>query len=406
MPEKKYKKDFPILSRKIRESSDFVYLDSAATSQKSAVVIEAMNDYYRKTNANVHRGIHTLAEEATHDYEAARKKIADFVGVDDARQIIFTRNTSESINLIAKTWGRAQLKSGDLVLLTEMEHHSNIVPWYMLRDEIGIQIDFIQITSDGRIDLDHYQSLLELNPKLVSFTHVSNVLGTINPAQSIIEKAHAAGAVVAVDGAQSVPHLPVNIQQIDADFYAFSAHKMCGPTGIGVLYGKRKLLENMPAFLGGGDMIKKVSFDGYQANELPYKFEAGTPAIAEAIGFGAAVDYLSSLSMETIFAHEQKITKYGYDVLSTIEGLEILGPEPAYRGGVLSFVLDGIHPHDIAQLLDQSGIAVRAGHHCAMPLHNKLKIPASTRASLYLYNSEEDIDALAVGLGKIIEVFK
>jgi cysteine desulfurase / selenocysteine lyase len=397
--------DFPILARTLHQDKKLIYLDSAATSQKPTRVIEAMDAYYRQTNANVHRGIHALAEESTRDFESARKRIADFVGVNDEKQIIFTRNTTESINLIAKSWGQQNLQPGDLILLTEMEHHSNIVPWYMLRDEKNIRIEFIRITPDGKLDLEHLASLLKLQPRLVSFMHVSNVLGTINPAKAIVQSAHEAGAIVVIDGAQSIPHMPVDIIELGADFYAFSAHKMCGPTGIGVLFGKKEMLESMSPFLGGGDMIKKVTFEGYKANELPYKFEAGTPAIAEAIGFGAAIDYLASLGMEKIYNHEKQLASYAYDALSEIEGLEMLGPGADERCGVLSFTLEGIHPHDIAQLLDQVGIAVRAGHHCAMPLHEKLAIPASTRASLYLYNSKADVDALISGLRKVIEVF-
>jgi cysteine desulfurase / selenocysteine lyase len=397
--------DFPILARTLHQDKKLIYLDSAATSQKPTRVIEAMDAYYRQTNANVHRGIHALAEESTRDFESARKRIADFVGVNDEKQIIFTRNTTESINLIAKSWGQQNLQPGDLILLTEMEHHSNIVPWYMLRDEKNIRIEFIRITPDGKLDLEHLASLLKLQPRLVSFMHVSNVLGTVNPAKAIVQSAHEAGAIVVIDGAQSIPHMPVDIIELGADFYAFSAHKMCGPTGIGVLFGKKEMLESMSPFLGGGDMIKKVTFEGYKANELPYKFEAGTPAIAEAIGFGAAIDYLASLGMEEIYNHEKQLASYAYDALSEIEGLEMLGPGADERCGVLSFTLEGIHPHDIAQLLDQVGIAVRAGHHCAMPLHEKLAIPASTRASLYLYNSKADVDALISGLRKVIEVF-
>jgi cysteine desulfurase / selenocysteine lyase len=397
--------DFPILARTLHQDKKLIYLDSAATSQKPTRVIEAMDAYYRQTNANVHRGIHALAEESTRDFESARKRIADFVGVNDEKQIIFTRNTTESINLIAKSWGQQNLQPGDLILLTEMEHHSNIVPWYMLRDEKNIRIEFIRITPDGKLDLEHLASLLKLQPRLVSFMHVSNVLGTVNPAKAIVQSAHEAGAIVVIDGAQSIPHMPVDIIELGADFYAFSAHKMCGPTGIGVLFGKKEMLESMSPFLGGGDMIKKVTFEGYKANELPYKFEAGTPAIAEAIGFGAAIDYLASLGMEKIYNHEKQLASYAYDALSEIEGLEMLGPGADERCGVLSFTLEGIHPHDIAQLLDQVGIAVRAGHHCAMPLHEKLAIPASTRASLYLYNSKADVDALISGLRKVIEVF-
>ena len=397
--------DFPILARKVHQDKKLIYLDSAATSQKPSMVIESMDAYYRETNANVHRGIHTLAEEATNDYESARKRIARFVGIHDEKQVIFTRNTTESINLIAKTWGNQNLNPSDLILLTEMEHHSNIVPWYMLRDEKNIRIEFIRITPDGRLDLEHLASLLKLQPKLVSFMHVSNVLGTVNPAKAIVRSAHEAGAKVLIDGAQSVPHLPVNIEELDADFYVFSAHKMCGPTGIGVLFGKKELLETMPPFLGGGDMIKKVTYKGFKANNLPYKFEAGTPAIAEAVGFGSAIDYLVSIGMDEIYKHEKQLASYTYGKLSEIKGLEILGPGADNRCGVLSFTLEGIHPHDIAQLLDQEGIAVRAGHHCAMPLHEKLLIPASTRVSLYLYNSKADVEALISGLRKVIEVF-
>ena len=399
------KKDFPILERRFSNDKQLTYLDSAATTQKPTRVIDAMDAYYRTTNANVHRGIHTLAEEATAAYEDSRLRIAQFVGVTNPKQIIFTRNTTESINLAAMTWGQKNLTEGDLVLTTQMEHHSNIVPWFMLRDRIGIDLEFIQISSEGTIDLDQYASLLTREPKLVAFTHVSNVLGTINPAKQIISAAHAAGALVLVDGAQSVPHLPVNIEDLNADFYAFSAHKMCGPTGIGVLYGKSELLEAMPPFLGGGDMIRKVSFSGFKTNEIPYKFEAGTPSIAEAVGFGAAVDYLTQIGMQKIFEHEQQLVAYGYNALESISGLRILGPSADHRSGVLSFTIEGIHPHDIAQILNEDGIAVRAGHHCAMPLHDLLEIPASTRASLYLYNTQDDIDLLVNGLKKVIEVF-
>jgi len=405
MLENNIKQSFPIFQNKIHGSKELNYLDSAATSQKPIQVIEAMNHYYQSVNANVHRGIYQLAEDATRVYESAREKIAVFVGVSDTRQIIYTRNTTESINLVAKTWGLENLQSGDLVVLTEMEHHSNIVPWFMLRDQIGIQIEFIRLAPDGAIDLNHYAALLKKEPKLVGFTHVSNVLGTVNPAKRMIEEAHRAGAIVVVDGAQSIPHIPVDIENLKADFYAFSAHKMCGPTGIGVLYGKRDLLESIPPFLGGGDMIRKVTFAGYKANSIPYKFEAGTPAIAEAAGFGAAVDFLSSIGMQEIHAYEQELTEYGYQALSAIDGLTIIGPKPELRGGVLSFTLTGIHPHDIAQLLDEDGIAVRAGHHCAMPLHEKYSITATTRASMYLYNNEHDIDDLVEGLKRVIEVF-
>jgi cysteine desulfurase/selenocysteine lyase len=402
----KIKEDFPILERKIHNGKRLVYLDSAATSQKPCSVVQAIDNYYHQNNANVHRGIHILAEEATQMYELARKKIAGFVEVKDPSQLIFTRNTTESINLIARTWGWKFLNEGDVILTTEMEHHSNIVPWFSLAEERKLSVKFIRITNEGKLDLKHYQSLLKLNPKLVAFTHMSNVLGTINPAKEIIESAHKIGAITVIDGAQSVPHLSVSIDDLDADFYAFSAHKMCGPTGIGILFGKKDLLEKMPPFLSGGDMIKKVTFDGFTTNSIPYKFEAGTPAIAQAIGFSAAVDYLSSIGMEGIFAHEKALISYAMESLSDIPGLKIIGPSAKDRGGVISFVLDQIHPHDIAQILDESGIAVRAGHHCAMPLHEKLHLAASTRASLYLYNTKDDIDELKKGLQWVRKVFE
>jgi cysteine desulfurase/selenocysteine lyase len=402
---KKIKSDFPIFQRKIHKDQRLVYLDSAATSQKPELVIQAMDDFYRNSNANIHRGIHELAEEATRLYEDARLSIAKFLKVDDARQIIFTRNTTESINLAAKTWGSTFLQKDDLILLTRLEHHSNLVPWFMLKEAKNLRISFIEITPSGELDLEQYGALLEQKPKLVAFTHMSNVTGTINPAQTITKMAHEAGALVLIDGAQSVPHFPVNLTEIDADFYAFSAHKMCGPTGIGVLFGKYALLEQMPPFLGGGDMIRKVTYEGFTVNAIPYKFEAGTPSIAEGVGFGAAIDYLESIGMETIAEHEQELTHYALQALKDEKGLNIVGPDAEKRGGVVSFSMDGIHPHDIAQILDADGIAVRAGHHCAMPLHQHFNLPATTRASLYLYNSEEDIDALVRGLAKVRKVF-
>jgi cysteine desulfurase/selenocysteine lyase len=312
------RKDFPILERELRPGVRLTYLDSTATSQKPVQVIDAMNDYYRRSNANIHRGVHTLAEEATSMYEDARGKIAKFINAPSHREIIYTRNTTESINLVAYSWARANLKQGDLVILTEMEHHSNLVPWHMLQAERGIELEFIPVMEDGLLDLDVYKALLSRRPKLVSFTHMSNVLGTINPAAEIIRLAHEAGAVTLVDGAQSVPHLTVDVQALDADFYAFSAHKMCGPTGIGALYGKTALLEAMPPFLGGGDMIREVKLRSFRPNTLPHKFEAGTPAIAEAVGFGAAVDYLSALGMENVAAHEHEITDYALERLEEI----------------------------------------------------------------------------------------
>ena len=366
--------DFPILNRETRPGVPVIYLDSTATSQKPTAVIEAMDAFYRQSNANIHRGIHTLAEEATALYEGAREKIAKFINAPSAKQVIYTRNTTESINLVAYTWARANLKSGDLVILTEMEHHSNLVPWQMLKAERGIRLEFIPVTEDGLLDLDAYRALLDQSPKLVSFTHMSNVLGTINPAEEIIRLAHEAGAITLVDGAQSVPHFAVDVQELDVDFLAFSAHKMVGPTGIGILYGKRNLLEEMPPFLGGGDMIKTVHLREFVSNSLPHKFEAGTPAIAEAVGFGAAVDYLTSIGMDAIAAHEHEITEYALERLEEVPGVKVFGPSAQEKGGVAAFTFDGVHPHDVAQILDQDGVAVRAGHHCAQPLHEKFGI--------------------------------
>lgn len=402
---KEIRGDFPIFERETRPGVRLVYLDSTATSQKPVSVIDAMNDFYRRSNANIHRGVHTLAEEATGLYEQAREKITKFINAPSARQIIYTRNTTESINLVAYTWARANLKAGDLVILTEMEHHSNLVPWHILAAERGIELDFILVTEDGLLDLDAYRSLLARDPKLVAFTHMSNVLGTINPAAEIIRLARDAGAVTLVDAAQSVPHLAVDVQALGADFLAFSAHKMCGPTGIGVLYGKAALLEAMPPFLGGGDMIKEVKLRSFRPNSLPYKFEAGTPAIAEAVGFGAAVDYLTKIGMDNIHAHEHEITEYALERLEEIPGVKVFGPSADKKGGVASFTLEGVHPHDVAQILDRDGIAVRAGHHCAQPLHEKFGIPATTRASFYLYNTKEEVDLLVNGIYKVKKMF-
>jgi cysteine desulfurase / selenocysteine lyase len=402
---RKIRDDFPTLNREVRPGVPLIYLDSTATSHKPEVVLAAMDDYYRRSNANIHRGVHTLAEEATGLYEDARERIARFINAPAARQVIYTRNTTESINLVAYSWARANLQAGDLVITTEMEHHSNLVPWHMLAAERGIRLEFIPVTADGLLDLDEYRKLLELGPKLVTFTHMSNVLGTINPAKEIIRLAHEAGALTLVDGAQSVPHFGVDVQDLDVDFLAFSAHKMVGPTGIGVLYGKQALLEAMPPFLGGGDMIKTVHLRSFTPNTIPYKFEAGTPAIAEAVGFGAACDYLTSVGMDAIAAHEHTITEYALERLEEIPGLRLFGPSADKKGGVASFVLDGIHPHDVAQILDQDGIAVRAGHHCAQPLHEKFNIPATSRASFYLYSTTEEVDKLVEGIYKVKKYF-
>jgi cysteine desulfurase/selenocysteine lyase len=397
--------DFPILSRQIRPGVPLVYLDSTATAQKPRVVIEAMDEFYRKSNANIHRGIHTLAEEATAGYEGARRRVAQFINAPSARQVIFTRNTTESINLVVFTWGRANLNAGDIVILTEMEHHSNLVPWHMLAEERGLRLEFIPVGEDGLLDMDAYRKLLELRPCLVSFTHMSNVLGTINPAKEIIALAHQAGALALVDGAQSVPHFPVDVQDLDADFLAFSAHKMCGPSGIGVLYGRKHLLEDMPPFLGGGDMIKRVYLRSFAPNEIPHKFEAGTPAIAEAVGLGAAIDYLENVGMQAIARHEHEIVSYALERLEEIPGVKVFGPSAEHKGGVASFTLQGVHPHDISQILDKYGVAIRAGHHCAMPLHEKFGLPATARASFYLYNTREEIDRLVDALYQVKDIF-
>jgi cysteine desulfurase / selenocysteine lyase len=399
------KQDFPILKRQIRPGIPLVYLDSAATSQKPEQVISIMDGYYRTMNANIHRGVHTLAEEATYSYEEARDKLARFIGAASSKEVIFTRNTTEAINLVACTWGRSNLKKNDLVLLTEMEHHSNLVPWHILQGQIGFRLEFIPITDQGFFDLGEYDKYLKQGPRLVAFTHMSNVLGTINPAKELVEAAHKAGAITLIDGAQSVPHFPVNVCELGTDFLAFSAHKMCGPTGVGVLYGRKDLLENLPPFMGGGDMIKKVFLRSFTPNDLPHKFEAGTPAIAEAIGFGTAADYLNSIGMDQIAKHERSITTFAMRMLSEIKGLKIIGPPAENKGGVVSFTLEGIHPHDVAQLVDRDGIAVRAGHHCAMPLHEKFGLPATTRASFYLYNTEKDVDSLVQSLHKVIKLF-
>jgi len=398
--------DFPILAREVRPGVKVVYLDSTATTQKPVQVIETMNDYYRHTNANIHRGIHVLAEEATALYEEARVTVAKFINAPTARQIIFTRNTTESINLVAQTWGRANLNPADVVILTEMEHHSNLVPWQILAAQKNLQLEFIPVDTQGYLDLEVYRSLLDLNPKLVAFTQMSNVLGTINPAMEMTQMAHDSGAIVLIDGAQSVPHFPVDVQELGADFLVFSGHKMCGPTGVGVLYGRKKLLEEMPPFLGGGDMIKRVQLRSFIPNSIPYKFEAGTPAIAEAIGLGAAVDYLQQVGLDAIAAQEQVVVDYALERLSEVPGVTVYGPEAKDRGGVTAFNLDGVHAHDVAQILDGDGIAVRAGHHCAMPLHDKLNIPASARASYYLYNSVEDVDKLIDAIYKVKKIFR
>ena len=390
--------DFPILERQVH-GKPLVFLDSAASSQRPRQVIDAMDEYYRHSHANVHRGVYTLSEEATDLYEAARKKVARFIGVRSSREVIWTRNATESINLVAYSWGRANIREGDEIISTEMEHHANIVPWQLLAKEKGATLRYIPITDQGLLKLDELDRMLNPRTKLVAVSHMSNVLGTINPVPEIARRAHAVGALCLVDGAQSVPHMPVNVGDLGCDFFAFSGHKMCGPTGIGVLWGRRDLLESMPPFLAGGEMIRRVTLESSEWNDLPYKFEAGTPAIAEAIGLGVAVDYLGGLGMAAIRAHEKEIVAYAMERLAEVPGVRMFGPtDPELHGGLVTFTLDGIHPHDLATILDAEGIAVRAGHHCAMPLHLRLGLSATTRASFYIYTLPEEIDALVEAL--------
>ncbi len=399
------REDFPILKRQIH-GKPLVYLDSGASSQKPASVLEAMEQYYRTSHANVNRGVYVLSEEATAAMERARVKVSRFIGSPSAKQVIFTRNTTESLNLVAYSWGGANLRQGDTVLLTEMEHHANLVPWQLLAARTGAQLEFVPITEDGQLDQEEYARLLEqTQPKLVAFTAMSNVLGTITPVKEMIAQAHAVGAMTVLDGAQSVPHLPTNVQELGCDFLAFSGHKMLGPTGIGVLYGRRDLLEAMPPFLAGGDMIRQVHLRSATWNDLPHKFEAGTPAIAETVGLGAAVDYLNTLGMAWVSSHEQEMVGYALERLQAVEGLTIYGPEASKRGGVVSFTLGDIHAHDLAQILDSEGICVRAGHHCAQPLMERMDVPATARASFYVYNTPEEVDQLAQALEKAKAIF-
>ena len=399
------KADFPLLSV-MEKGKPICYLDSGATSQKPASVIAAEKAYYETINANVHRGIYRISEEATAASEATREKIRAFINAGSRSEIIYTRNATESINLVARTWGETFLREDDLVILTEMEHHANLVPWQMLAERRKIRLEFIPVLDDGTLDLDEYHRLLREEPKLVSVSAMSNVLGTIPPIKEMIADAHAAGALFLVDGAQAVPHMKTDVRDLDADFLAFSAHKMLGPTGLGVLYGKRALLEKMPPFLGGGDMISKVHLRSFSCNELPWKFEAGTPAIAEEVSFGAAIDYLNDLGMDAVFAHELSLTQRAIERLTAeVPGLKIYGPLSGKRGGAVSFTLDYAHPHDTADILASEGVCVRAGHHCAMPLHERFRIPATTRASFYIYNDENDIDRLIEALGKVYKVF-
>lgn len=398
--------DFPILQEEAYPGIPLVYLDSAASSQKPLPVIEAMNNFYLRTNANVHRGIHRLSEEATNAYEGARQRIARFINAADAAELIYVRNATEAFNLVAYSWGRANLQPGDEILITAMEHHANIVPWQILAEQTGVVLRHLPFLPNGTLDLDQLPQLLTEKTKLFSFTAVSNVFGTVNPVKQLVDAAHQVGALAMVDAAQAVPHMPVDVQAWDCDFLAFSGHKMCGPTGIGILYGKRHLLEAMPPFMGGGDMIRRVTLEGSTWADLPHKFEAGTPSIAEGIGLGTAVDYLNNLGMANVHAYEQYITNYALEALSEIDGLNILGPSAAQRGGVAAFTIKGLHPHDIAELLDKDGIAIRAGHHCAMPLHHICGVNSSARASFYIHTTTEEVDKLVASLNHAKKVFR
>jgi cysteine desulfurase / selenocysteine lyase len=393
------RKDFPIFETGI------AYLDSANTSQRPRQVTGAMLEYFEKFNSNIHRAAYRIAEEATERYEATREKVRALINAASTKEIIYTRGTTEGINLVAYSWGRQNVRQGDLIVVTILDHHSNIVPWQILAAEKGAKIEFVDIDEKGELRQDQFADLLTRAPKLVAFNLVSNALGTINPARDMVAAAKKAGATVLVDGAQSTPHQPVDVQALGCDFYAFSGHKMLGPTGAGILYGRRELLEAMPPFMGGGDMIKTVSTEGATYLELPWKFEAGTQAIAEVIGLGAAVDYLSGLGMEAVRAHELEITEYAFEALSELEGLHVYGPPPSRRAGVISFSLDGIHPHDLATIADRDQVCLRAGHHCAMPLMTRLGIPATARASFYVYTQREEVDRLVTSIKEAQRIF-
>ena len=395
--------DFPLLRQQVN-GKPLVYLDNGATSQKPQCVIDELVRYYTTENANVHRGVHTLSQLATDDYEGARSKVRRFLNAADDREIIYTRGTTEGINLVAQTFGRQNVGPGDEIVVSNMEHHSNIVPWQMLCEEKGAVLRVVPIDDSGELLMDEYEAMVGPRTKLVSITHVSNALGTVVPVERIVGIAHAQGVPVLLDGAQAVPHMPVDVRRLDCEFYVFSGHKLFGPTGIGILYGKGEILEALPPFQGGGEMIKSVTFEKTIYNDLPYKFEAGTPHIAGAIGLGAAVDYVQALGFEGIEAHEAELLEYGTRALSAIDGLRIVGTAH-HKAGILSFTLENIHPHDIGTILDEQGIAVRTGHHCAQPVMQRFQIPATARASMAFYNTKQDIDALVHGLDRVIEVF-
>ncbi|MCA1655856.1 MAG: cysteine desulfurase [Pseudonocardiaceae bacterium] len=404
------RKDFPILSRLVHGDKPLVYLDNAATSQKPRQVLDALVNYYEKHNANVHRGLHTLAEEATALYEGARDKVAQFINAPSRDEVIFTKNSSEAVNLIARVLGEAgpgyRVGPGDEIVITEMEHHSNIVPWHQLAERTGATVKWFRITDDGRLDLSTLDSVITERTKIVSMVHVSNLLGTINPVETVIARAREVGALVLLDASQSAPHLPLDVTALGADFIAFTGHKMLGPTGIGVLWGRLELLQELPPFLGGGEMIELVTMERTTFAQPPHKFEAGTPPIAEAVGLGAAVDYLTVVGMPAIAAHEHELTEYVLAALSSVGGVRIVGPATAQdRVAEVSFTVAGIHPHDVGQVLDELGIAVRVGHHCARPAVVRYGIPATTRASFYLYNTTAEADALIAGLAQVKKIF-
>jgi cysteine desulfurase/selenocysteine lyase len=411
------RKDFPILDRTVRDGKQLVYLDSANTSQKPRQVIDAMTDFYERHNANIHRATHELGEEATEAYEGARLKVAGFLGARDETEIVFTKNVSEAINLVAYSLSNAAtapdeaarrlaVGPGDEVVITEMEHHSNIVPWQLLCERTGATLRWFGVTEDGRLDLSELDTLVNERTKIVSLVHQSNVLGTINPVRRVADRAHAVGALVLVDAAQSVPHLPVDVTELGADLLGFTGHKICGPTGIGVLWGRRELLDALPPFLGGGEMIETVAMERTTYAQPPHKFEAGTMPIAEAVGLSAAIDYVSEVGLEAIRAHEEELLAYALPALRDVPGVRVLGPaDPTERGTAISFLVDDVHPHDVAQVLDAYGVAVRAGHHCARPLHRRYNVAASTRASFYLYTTQDEVDALVRGLDEVKRYF-
>jgi cysteine desulfurase/selenocysteine lyase len=402
----KIRADFPILRRKIG-GKPLVYLDNAATSQKPKAVIDAIDRYYHEYNANVHRGVHRLSEEATVAFEQSREEFARFIGAKAAKEIIFVRNATEALNLVALSWARANLKSGDRILLTEMEHHSNIVPWQMLAKEKGLRIDYVEIRDDGILNWENFEQLIKESPKVLSLAHVSNALGTINPVRQMAREAHKLGATVIVDAAQSVPHMPVDVADLECDFLAASGHKMLAPTGIGMLYGRQDLLDHMEPLMGGGEMIKEVHLQDARWNDLPWKFEAGTPNIEGVIGLGAAVDYLTKLGMQNVREHEKDVTRYAIERLAGVKGLVLYGTrEIEKRGAVISFNLGDIHAHDLATVLDTQGIAIRSGQHCAQPLMERLKVPATSRASFYIYNTRREVDILVRALEKARKMFK